>query len=1122
MKKKTLFRSVTSILCALAMLVSMATIAAVTVSADEPTLDKSFKPLSEATVTPDYGTESAYSYGFSGIFTDKATFGDGLVLDCGAPADAIPQGIAINYGNYNMQAFQFGAVLGYGALTKTHTGKNYGQTVVMKVGDLALTLTFSAKAGYAYNIAASYKGNPLELKNPADAVFTETAWGHSGKEYFGLADATAYHDAMLTNRGVDSTSISGDNLKGLWPKHVLPVAIGYENGVVTVYTGSGGNSTLKVAATATLTGADFSNANVSLTTKVTKGIWYIHNIGGMYQDASGSGSSSEDTSSEVTSSEDVSSEVTSSDTSSADPDPVVPDKAFKPLSEATVTPDTGSSDKYDIGSTGVFTNHATYGDGFVCESWRAELKGATLDYGNYNMKAFQFGAILGFRNLGAADVTTNGYQETVTLKVGDVSVTLTYVSNFEYAVSATYKGEALALKKADDTDFTKTSWNETGVNYGDPAYKDVHAAMLAARGVTSGFSVAGKWPNQAMQVGIGYADGVLTLYTGSGNSSTWKAAATATLADADFSDANVSLTALAGKGSWYVHNIGGMYQDASGSGTSSEDVSSEVTSSEDVSSDVTSSEDTSSDVTSSEDTSSDVTSSEDTSSDVTSSEGTSSDVTSSEPPREVVTTEMGGLDQATCEIPEDLNWNSVGSGLGKTSLTGDALFIGGSNVEVNLTANVGTYAIDSYFKLNFDLFAKTGSLKNNGIAEGNENWVVTVGDFEFAFTRPTLEEAKSNEHTMLKSVKYKGTELTIQGDTIYTPEHRVKHDYNDPKTVAAANEHKQYTEDKFGRLGWMFTNGLPEKANLWPTFHHSVEIVYDNGKITVTGGIGNDAGIDPAVATVDATSVVDTTQELGACEVSVNAHATAARKTYISAIGNFAGVYEKGTASIPDPDEKYTGLVNIDGVWYYVVDGEFCEETTLVNYYDVWYYVENGVLNWDYTGLVNYYGTWYYVENGVLNWGATTLTNYYGTWYYVENGILNWGATTLCNYYDTWYYVENGVLNWNATTLVNYYGTWYYVENGVLNWGATTLCNYYGTWYYVENGVLNWNATTLVNYYGTWYYVENGVLNWNATTLVNYYDTWYYVENGVLNWNYTGSVNYYGTDYSVVNGVVVF
>ena len=572
------------------------------------------------------------------------------------------------------------------------------------------------------------------------------------------------------------------------------------------------------------------------------------------------------------------------------------DKTFKPLSEATVTPNTGSSDKYDLASTGTFTNHATYGDGFVCESWRTELKGATLDYGNYNLDAFKFGAILGFRNLGASDVAS-GYQETVTLKVGDVSLTLTYVSGFEYAVSATYKGSALALKKADDTDFTKTSWNETGVNYGDPAYKDVHAAMLAARGVTSGFGTTGKWPNQAMQVAIGYADGTLTLYTGSGNSSAWKVAATAALADANFTNANVSLTLAAGKGSWYVHNIAGQYKGTVSTAASSETAS--QTSSQ------TSSQ-TASQSTSSQ-TASQSTSSE------TSSQTASQTTSSSASGRDVVTTEMGGLDKATCEIPEDLPWNSAGSGLGKTSLTGDALFVGGQNAEVNLTANVGTYAINSYFKLNFDLFAKTGSLKSNGIAEGNESWVVTVGDFEFTFTRPTLEEAKANEHTMLKSVKYKGTELTITGDTIYTPEHRVKHDYNDPKTLTAAEELKKFTEDNFGRLGWMFTSGLPDKANFWPTFHHSVEIVYDNGKITVTGGIGNDGGIDPVVATVDATSVVDATKALGSCAVSVNAHTTAARKTYISAIGNFKGAYEKIAGAVDNGGSGNSGSGNGNG-----------------------------------------------------------------------------------------------------------------------------------------------------------------------------------------------------------------
>ena len=567
------------------------------------------------------------------------------------------------------------------------------------------------------------------------------------------------------------------------------------------------------------------------------------------------------------------------------------DKSFKPLSEAAVTLNTGSSDKYDLAATGTFTNDPTYGDGFVCESWKTYLKGATLDYGNYNMEAFEFGGVIGFRNQTAAD-----FVHSVTLTVGDVSVKLSGVADQSYTVTATYKGNALPLLKTDGSEFTTTAWANTGAKYAD--YQATHAAIMAARGVTSGwFSVSGKWPNTTQPVKIGYANGVLTLYTGSNSKDTWQAVATAALADANFTNANVSLTLAAGKGSWYVHNIAGQYKGTVSTAASSETAS--QTSSQ------TSSQ-TASQSTSSQ-TASQSTSSE------TSSQTASQTPSSSASGRDVVTTEMGGLDKATCEIPEDLPWNSAGSGLGKTSLTGDALFVGGQNAEVNLTANVGTYAINSYFKLNFDLFAKTGSLKKNGVAEGNESWVVTVGDFEFTFTRPTLEEAKANEHTMLKSVKYKGTELTITGDTIYTPEHRVKHDYNDPKTLTAAEEFKKFTEDTVGRLGWMFTNGLPEKANQWPTFHHSVEIVYDNGKITVTGGIGNDGGVDPVVATVDATSVVDATKALGSCAVSVNGHATAARKTYISAIGNFKGAYEKIAGAVDNGGSGNSGSGNGNG-----------------------------------------------------------------------------------------------------------------------------------------------------------------------------------------------------------------
>ena len=243
---------------------------------------------------------------------------------------------------------------------------------------------------------------------------------------------------------------------------------------------------------------------------------------------------------------------------SASANEIVLDKSMKSLAEATVTPIYGTSTKYNIASTGTFTD-ATYGDGFVSESWSNIGQGVNIDYGNYSMEAFEFGGVIGFRNQTAAD-----YVHSVTLTVGAVSVNLSGVADKSYTVTATYKGNALPLLKTDGSEFTTTAWANTGAKYAD--YQATHAAIMAARGVTSGwFGTVGKWPNTTLPVKIGYANGVLTLYTGSSSKDTWKAVATAELADADFSDANVSIVTTAGKGVWYVHNIQGAYKQLSAS-----------------------------------------------------------------------------------------------------------------------------------------------------------------------------------------------------------------------------------------------------------------------------------------------------------------------------------------------------------------------------------------------------------------------------------------------------------------------------------------------------------------------------------------------------------------------------
>ena len=138
----------------------------------------------------------------------------------------------------------------------------------------------------------------------------------------------------------------------------------------------------------------------------------------------------------------------------------------------------------------------------------------------------------------------------------------------------------------------------------------------------------------------------------------------------------------------------------------------------------------------------------------------------------------------------------------------------------------------------------------------------------------------------------------------------------------------------------------------------------------------------------------------------------------------------------------------------------------------------NVVIDPTYEGLMLIEGIWYYVENGDINVNFTGLTNYYGTVYYVEDGILDWNYTDLFLYEGTWYYVEGGIWKTTYTDLFYYYGTWYYIEDGILNWDFTGLTDYYGTIYFVQNGILNWDYTGLQRGgNGVMYYVENGSVN---------------------------------------------
>ncbi len=197
----------------------------------------------------------------------------------------------------------------------------------------------------------------------------------------------------------------------------------------------------------------------------------------------------------------------------------------------------------------------------------------------------------------------------------------------------------------------------------------------------------------------------------------------------------------------------------------------------------------------------------------------------------------------------------------------------------------------------------------------------------------------------------------------------------------------------------------------------------------------------------------------------------------------------------------FTGLVELDGEWIYVSEGnKDASFTGLVENEYGWWYVVNGTLSFDYTGLVS---------------------NEYG-WWYVRDSRLDFGYTGLVENEYGWWYVIDGRLGFDYTGLVeNEYG-WWYVRDSRLDFGYTGLVeNEYG-WWYVIDGHLGFDYTGLVNNEYGWWYVRDSRLDFGYTGLVENEYGWWYVRDSRLDFGYTGSVtNEYGS-WNVVNGQVVF
>ena len=267
-------------------------------------------------------------------------------------------------------------------------------------------------------------------------------------------------------------------------------------------------------------------------------------------------------------------------------------------------------------------------------------------------------------------------------------------------------------------------------------------------------------------------------------------------------------------------------------------------------------------------------------------------------------------------------------------------------------------------------------------------------------------------------------------------------------------------------------------------------------------------------------------------------------------------------------DESEKRLVEIDGVWCMIVNGEIIYNYTGVgqNENGMWY-VENGDISY------KYYGTWFEGEDAyiieksfvqkIVPKDTTRLMYINGVWRAVINGKIDYKYTGLCENDCGYWYMENGELPYT------YYGTiyegdnayiieknfvqeivpkdttkmmyinyiWRAVINGKVDYHYTGLAQNGKDIWYFENGNLTYNYNGIVHADDGDYVVENSLAITNITRLKYINGIWYMVINGKIDYKYTGlcendcgywymengelPYTYYGTIYEGDNAYII-
>ena len=266
-----------------------------------------------------------------------------------------------------------------------------------------------------------------------------------------------------------------------------------------------------------------------------------------------------------------------------------------------------------------------------------------------------------------------------------------------------------------------------------------------------------------------------------------------------------------------------------------------------------------------------------------------------------------------------------------------------------------------------------------------------------------------------------------------------------------------------------------------------------------------------------------------------------------------------------------TGLVEVDGVRYYMNDGVVQKEETVVMQEDgTWVYInDDGVADESYCGFVSYGGSWWEIRNGVIDFSVnsvdegivngeygwwnvvngrvdmgntvaqnaggwwcirngkvdfsyTGVAQNAGGWWRIENGMVNFAYNGVVNSEYGWWFIRNGSIDFTYTGLAqNEYG-WWRIVNGTIDFGCNSVVDSEYGWWYVRNGQVDFGYTGVAqNEYG-WWRIENGALNFGFTGLAQNEYGWWYIRSGMLDFSYTGYVGWYGVNYRVQNGQVIF